>query len=64
MSDTNERVIKFRRGKRFVNKATGKIITLKNKMGGNRHWVSHQEGSKKSHRIHEGTIMKFYEEVQ
>jgi hypothetical protein len=45
----------FRRGQVWVNKETGKEITIKCKATGNRHWTVSN-----GHHIHEGTLLKYY----
>lgn len=55
--------MKIRRGMRFKNKTTGKVFHVIRKATGNHHWTVSQMKGAASHRIHEGTLKKFYEEV-
>jgi len=54
--------MKYKRGQIFKSKTNGIEIQLLNKVGGNGHWLSKKiRGGRASHRIHEGTLKKFYE---
>jgi hypothetical protein len=56
--------IKIKRGMVFRNKTTGKLFYIRNKATGNRHWNASAMIGPTSHKIHEGTLMKFYEQVK
>lgn len=49
----------IKKGQCWKSKDTGKVITITSKKSGNRHW--HTTDGKNSHKIHEGTLIKFYE---
>jgi hypothetical protein len=53
---TKKNIVK--KGQSWRNKATGKVVRVKGKATGNRHW-SIDNG----HHIHEGTLLKYYERV-
>jgi hypothetical protein len=48
-----------KKGQCWKNKTTGRIITIRGKATGNRHWTADN-----GHHIHEGTLLKFYERTQ
>ena len=50
----------FRRGQRWRERRTGRILVLSRRTSGNKHWSASAPGSRKSHHIHEGTLAKFY----
>ena len=52
--------MKLKRGLKLRDKNSGRIITLKREVGGNGHWDC--VCGKKNHKIHKGTLEKFYEE--
>lgn len=53
--------VTFRRGQRWRNRATGRVIILSHRASGMKHWsASSVPSSRKSHHIHEGTLAKFY----
>ena len=53
---------KIRVGLELVDKNTGKTITVKRKASGNKHWTCSCDN--KTHKIHEGTLHKYYEVKQ
>ena len=53
---------KYRPGMVLKSRDTGRLITIKRRASGNRHWTVDTTG-RKSHHIHEGTMDKFYEVV-
>lgn len=56
-----ERDVQYRRGMTLKNKITGKLFVLRNRATGNKHWnISAMKGAT-NHRVHEGTLAKFYE---
>lgn len=50
----------------LVDKKTGQLIKLTSKHNGNGHWNTKKLNSttKKVHRIHEGTLNKYYEVLE
>ena len=55
---------KYRKGMTLKSTTSNTVITLVNRASGNRHWNTKKQGSKNSHKVHEGTLDKFYEEVE
>jgi hypothetical protein len=53
--------MKLKRGMKLKSKNSGVVIKLINKASGNNHWNCNQVNRKKSHKVHEGTLRKFYE---
>ena len=51
---------RYRRGMRLESKLGNSVIILVNRASGNRHWNTQKIGSKNNHKIHEGTLDKFY----
>ena len=41
-------------------KLSTSVIVLVNRASGNKHWNTQKIGSKNNHKIHEGTLDKFY----
>jgi len=54
---------KYKKGMTLKSKTSNTVITLVNRASGNRHWNTKKHGSKNSHKIHEGTLDKFYEDT-
>ena len=54
--------MKLRRGLVLADKETGREIKLIKPVGGFGHWNC--KCGKKNHRVHEGTLKKFYEELK
>lgn len=52
---------KIKIGQRFKSKDSGKIIEIIKKASGNRHWIAKQINGNYSHKIHEGTLAKYYD---
>ena len=51
-------------GQRWKAKTGQRIIVIGKRHSGNRHWNTYPlGGGRKAHRIHEGTLRKFYERV-
>tara|TARA_B110000503_G_scaffold12175_1_gene16436 strand:+ start:797 stop:988 length:192 start_codon:yes stop_codon:yes gene_type:complete len=50
----------YRKGMRLKSKLSTSVIVLVNRASGNRHWNTQKIGSKNNHKIHEGTLDKFY----
>ena len=50
----------YRRGVRLESKLGNSVIILVNRASGNKHWNTQKVGSKNNHKIHEGTLDKFY----
>jgi len=48
-----------KKGQTWVAKEGKRVLKIKGKATGNRHWTVSTNG-KKSHHIHEGTLIKFY----
>ena len=53
---------RYRRGMRLEAKLSKSVIILVNRASGNKHWNTQKIGSKNNHKIHEGTLDKFYSE--
>lgn len=56
----------YKIGMVLKSKTSGVVIKLTSKHNGNGHWNStkiNQGSSNKNHRVHEGTLKKFYEAV-
>ncbi len=51
---------RYRRGVRLESKLGNSVIILVNRASGNKHWNTQKVGSKNNHKIHEGTLDKFY----
>ena len=51
---------RYRRGMRLESNLGKLVIILVNRASGNRHWNTQKVGSKNNHKIHEGTLDKFY----
>lgn len=49
-----------RRGQRWKSKSSGVVLTIHGKATGNKHWIAVSDRGK-SHKVHEGTLKKFYE---
>ncbi len=54
--------MEIRRGMTLKSKTSKKVVVVKTKAGGMGHWNC--ACGNKSHKIHEGTLNKFYEEVK
>lgn len=53
--------MKFKKGMVLGDKKTGRLILIKSKASGNKHWNC--VCGRKNHKIHEGTLLKFYEVI-
>lgn len=53
--------MEIKRGLQLKDKNSGRVITVKNKASGNNHWNC--ACGRHSHKIHEGTLRKYYEEI-
>ena len=53
---------RYRKGMRLKSNTSKSVLTLVNRATGNHHWNTKKDGSKNSHKIHEGTLDKFYSE--
>ena len=53
--------MKIKVGQLWKSKDSGTVLTITGKKSGNRHWNTKKLGGKKSHKIHEGTLLKFYQ---
>ena len=51
---------RYRKGMRLEAKLSNSVIILVNRASGNKHWNTKKVGSKNNHKIHEGTLDKFY----
>ena len=51
---------RYRRGMRLEAKLSKSVIILVNRASGNKHWNTQKVGSKNNHKVHEGTLDKFY----
>ena len=51
---------RYRRGMRLESKLGKLVIILVNRASGNKHWNTRKIDSKNNHKIHEGTLDKFY----
>ena len=51
---------KYRKGMKLESKSSASVIVLRNRASGNKHWNTQKVGSKNNHKIHEGTLDKFY----
>ena len=51
--------MKIKRGMKFRSKGSGRVIVVKRKATGHGHWDC--ACGKKNHKIHEGTLRKYYE---
>ena len=45
---------------RLEAKLSKSVIILVNRASGNKHWNTQKVGSKNNHKVHEGTLDKFY----
>lgn len=54
-------IIKINKGQLWKSKDSGIQIEITGKQTGNRHWNTKKLKGGKSHKIHEGTLLKFYE---
>ena len=52
--------MRFKKGMILKSKSSNTRIVLVNKKGGMGHWNTQKLGSKNSHKVHEGTLRKFY----
>tara|TARA_R110000782_G_scaffold78944_2_gene157073 strand:+ start:552 stop:749 length:198 start_codon:yes stop_codon:yes gene_type:complete len=50
----------YRKGMKLEAKLSNSVIILVNRASGNKHWNTKKVGSKNNHKIHEGTLDKFY----
>lgn len=48
-------------GQKWKSKDSGVVLEIISKFSGNRHWNTKKVGRKDSHKIHEGTLYKFYD---
>ena len=55
---------RYRRGMRLESKLGNSVIILVNRASGNKHWNTQKVGSKNNHKIHEGTLDKFYDKCE
>lgn len=55
--------MKYKKGMRLKAKTSSVVIELTSKYGGNGHWNTKRVNStsKVSHKVHEGTLDRFYE---
>lgn len=54
--------MKIKKGQIWKSKESKKTLQITRKYSGNRHWVAKDIKRKNtSHRIHEGTLLKYYE---
>ena len=51
---------RYRKGMKLKARLSNSVIILVNRASGNRHWNTQKIGSKNNHKIHEGTLDKFY----
>ena len=51
---------RYRKGVKLESKLSNSVIVLVNRASGNKHWNTKKVGSKNNHKIHEGTLDKFY----
>ena len=51
---------RYRSGMKLEAKLSKSVILLVNRASGNRHWNTQKIGSKNNHKVHEGTLDKFY----
>ena len=51
---------RYRRGMMLKSKSSTSVIVLRNRASGNKHWNTQKVGSKNNHKVHEGTLDKFY----
>ena len=51
---------RYRKGVKLESKLSNSVIVLVNRASGNKHWNTQKVGSKNNHKIHEGTLDKFY----
>ena len=51
---------RYRKGMRLEAKLSNSVIILVNRASGNKHWNTQKVGSKNNHKVHEGTLDKFY----
>lgn len=51
----------IKKGQIWKSKDSGVEIEIVSKKSGNRHWNTKKLNGNKSHKIHEGTLLKFYE---
>jgi hypothetical protein len=54
--------MRVKRGLRLRDRKDGRVITVKRKASGNGHWQC-DCGSRKQHKIHEGTLRKYFEVI-
>ena len=51
---------RYRKGMTLEAKLSNSVLMLVNRASGNRHWNTKKIGSKNNHKVHEGTLDKFY----
>ena len=51
---------RYRSGMRLEAKLSNSVLLLVNRASGNKHWNTQKVGSKNNHKVHEGTLDKFY----
>jgi hypothetical protein len=56
--------VTYKPGMLLKSNTSGIVIKLVSRKNGNGHWNSMKIGRKKAHMIHEGTLDKFYKEVE
>mgnify|MGYP003624803666 CR=1 FL=1 len=52
---------RYRKGMQLKSNTSKSVIVLVNRASGNKHWNTQKVGSKNNHKIHEGTLDKFYD---
>lgn len=55
--------MEYKKGMVLKCKTSNALIKLINRFSGNRHWNTKKLNGGKSHKIHEGTLDKFYEPI-
>ena len=50
----------YRKGVQLKSNTSNSVIILVNRASGNKHWNTKKVGSKNNHKVHEGTLDKFY----
>jgi hypothetical protein len=55
---------KIKKGQLYKSINSSVIIKIVNKSSGNKHWNTKRINGKKNHKIHEGSLLKFYKLIK
>lgn len=53
----------IKKGQLWKSKDSGVVLEIIGKKTGNKHWNTKKLGGGKTHKIHEGTLQKFYKQL-